>query len=109
MDRGARFRASHLALRVGIARGGGARPGRLSPASGRGPDSDREARQDADRAPAGARSRGDRALSGALSLSAGEGPAAVPGRAGRTKSEEHTSELQSLMRISYPVFCLKKK
>src|SRR3546814_9418592 len=29
---------------------------------------------------------------------------AVPGR-----SEEHTSELQSLMRISYAVFCLKKK
>src|SRR3546814_10325360 len=27
----------------------------------------------------------------------------------RTKSEEHTSELQSLMRISYAVFCLKKK
>src|SRR3546814_9497960 len=26
-----------------------------------------------------------------------------------TKSEEHTSELQSLMRISYAVFCLKKK
>src|SRR3546814_7903813 len=30
--------------------------------------------------------------------------ALVPGR-----SEEHTSELQSLMRISYAVFCLKKK
>src|SRR3546814_5834506 len=27
----------------------------------------------------------------------------------QTKSEEHTSELQSLMRISYAVFCLKKK
>src|SRR3546814_1749548 len=26
-----------------------------------------------------------------------------------SRSEEHTSELQSLMRISYPVFCLKKK
>src|SRR3546814_8468816 len=26
-----------------------------------------------------------------------------------TRSEEHTSELQSLMRISYDVFCLKKK
>src|SRR3546814_5076991 len=26
-----------------------------------------------------------------------------------SKSEEHTSELQSLMRISYAVFCLKKK
>src|SRR3546814_4828706 len=28
---------------------------------------------------------------------------------GQTRSEEHTSELQSLMRISYAVFCLKKK
>src|SRR3546814_1642176 len=28
---------------------------------------------------------------------------------GRKRSEEHTSELQSLMRISYAVFCLKKK
>src|SRR3546814_3458787 len=33
------------------------------------------------------------------------------GKAGKLKarSEEHTSELQSLMRISYAVFCLKKK
>src|SRR3546814_9223661 len=30
-------------------------------------------------------------------------------RAWRGRSEEHTSELQSLMRISYAVFCLKKK
>src|SRR3546814_7363061 len=28
---------------------------------------------------------------------------------GMARSEEHTSELQSLMRISYAVFCLKKK
>src|SRR3546814_1148018 len=28
---------------------------------------------------------------------------------GATRSEEHTSELQSLMRTSYAVFCLKKK
>src|SRR3546814_18384710 len=28
---------------------------------------------------------------------------------GNRRSEEHTSELQSLMRISYAVFCLKKK
>src|SRR3546814_1097905 len=28
---------------------------------------------------------------------------------GRPRSEEHTSEVQSLMRISYAVFCLKKK
>src|SRR3546814_8686029 len=30
-------------------------------------------------------------------------------RAFQARSEEHTSELQSLMRISYAVFCLKKK
>src|SRR3546814_3033177 len=30
-------------------------------------------------------------------------------RKARARSEEHTSELQSLMRISYAVFCLKKK
>src|SRR3546814_10556042 len=30
-------------------------------------------------------------------------------RTDRHRSEEHTSELQSLMRISYAVFCLKKK
>src|SRR3546814_1305794 len=32
-----------------------------------------------------------------------------PRRQDRVRSEEHTSELQSLMRISYAVFCLKKK
>src|SRR3546814_9869863 len=44
------------------------------------------------------------------------GPAFVVGRRRRhdvdhlvRRSEEHTSELQSLMRISYAVFCLKKK
>src|SRR3546814_10531324 len=45
------------------------------------------------------------------------GPDAVPVERGRLapaagawlRSEEHTSELQSLMRISYAVFCLKKK
>src|SRR3546814_7296582 len=31
------------------------------------------------------------------------------GGGGMLRSEEHTSELQSLMRISYAVFCLKKK
>src|SRR3546814_1164842 len=31
------------------------------------------------------------------------------GAAPKKRSEEHTSELQSLMRISYAVFCLKKK
>src|SRR3546814_4055206 len=46
-----------------------------------------------------------------------QGPPSLPARlAGRPRrlhrtrrSEEHTSELQSLMRISYAVFCLKKK
>src|SRR3546814_9561665 len=33
----------------------------------------------------------------------------VAGRVEPGRSEEHTSELQSLMRISYAVFCLKKK
>src|SRR3546814_5961923 len=33
----------------------------------------------------------------------------VAGRRLFVRSEEHTSELQSLMRISYAVFCLKKK
>src|SRR3546814_4941075 len=32
-----------------------------------------------------------------------------PGSSASSRSEEHTSELQSLMRISYAVFCLKKK
>src|SRR3546814_4679994 len=35
--------------------------------------------------------------------------AAMTVLAGAARSEEHTSELQSLMRISYAVFCLKKK
>src|SRR3546814_10766085 len=46
------------------------------------------------------------AFGGAGARSGRQGDAAV-GRAGR--SEEHTSELQSLMRISYAVFCLHKK
>src|SRR3546814_7212205 len=33
----------------------------------------------------------------------------IPGEAALERSEENTSELQSLMRISYAVFCLKKK
>src|SRR3546814_6275967 len=43
---------------------------------------------------------------GALIVDSGKGlaPACIGGR-----SEEHTSELQSLMRISYAVFCLTKK
>src|SRR3546814_7703332 len=46
---------------------------------------------------------------------AGRAPSARSARVGKgfvahaRRSEEHTSELQSLMRISYAVFCLKKK
>src|SRR3546814_4383097 len=36
-------------------------------------------------------------------------PGAVPDQLQAFRSEEHTSELQSLMRISYAVFCLKKQ
>src|SRR3546814_2283930 len=46
------------------------------------------------------------------SSSARYGPCAATTRAAEKRtlrSEEHTSELQSLMRISYAVFCLKKK
>src|SRR3546814_7832693 len=60
--------------------------------------------------------RGERARQ-AGEHSAGEDEAdralRAPGKRGeqrhRARSEEHTSELQSLMRISYAVFCLKKK
>src|SRR3546814_4620972 len=48
--------------------------------------------------------RSDNENAGMLYESAGFRPV---GR--RCRSEEHTSELQSLMRISYAVFCLKKK
>src|SRR3546814_6663428 len=37
------------------------------------------------------------------------GVAHAQGKSRSRRSEEHTSELQSLMRISYAVFCLKKK
>src|SRR3546814_1217756 len=51
-------------------------------------------------------------ISGLLSARAVLGPAGGTVRrfsARQGRSEEHTSELQSLMRISYAVFCLKKK
>src|SRR3546814_7993453 len=38
-----------------------------------------------------------------------DGQPSWPAAQGPDRSEEHTSELQSLMRISYAVFCLKKK
>src|SRR3546814_6270763 len=42
-------------------------------------------------------------------LAAVAGEKAAIQKPGVVRSEEHTSELQSLMRISYAVFCLKKK
>src|SRR3546814_8998512 len=39
----------------------------------------------------------------------GSGRRDTAGPSATKRSEEHTSELQSLMRISYAVFCLKKK
>src|SRR3546814_1355183 len=38
-----------------------------------------------------------------------DGQGRAGGQRSAQRSEEHTSELQSLMRISYAVFCLKKK
>src|SRR3546814_1097211 len=48
---------------------------------------------------------------GFVRSSGGSVGCAAVGQAGgrQLRSEEHTSELQSLMRISYAVFCLKKK
>src|SRR3546814_2775392 len=67
----------------------------------------------------GSRSRRTRAwLARFAACTMGSGwPAGAPGQGEqdaqflrvRARSEEHTSELQSLMRISYAVFCLKKK
>src|SRR3546814_4530404 len=48
----------------------------------------------------------DRAIAGTATQIARQGVVYV---CARRRSEEHTSELQSLMRISYAVFCLKKK
>src|SRR3546814_4833063 len=46
---------------------------------------------------------------GCVELCLAGGVGAVLVGLGEARSEEHTSELQSLMRISYAVFCLKKK
>src|SRR3546814_10719591 len=64
-----------------------------------------------DHALAGARARRDLVDAGAgqpveRELARGNFQDVTPGA---VRSEEHTSELQSLMRISYAVFCLKKK
>src|SRR3546814_4007661 len=72
-----------------------------------GPAARREARRGAGRAWPDLAGEERRAVAGA-----GAGSLALDARArgrGAVRSEEHTSELQSLMRISYAVFCLKKK
>src|SRR3546814_7249347 len=57
----------------------------------------------------GTASRSNRRATAPTTLSAGVLPLISRARSRRARSEEHTSELQSLMRISYAVFCLKKK
>src|SRR3546814_5590632 len=81
----------------------GARFGRsaVTNGSGNSPD-DRSSRFPLQR-----RVRGGRALR-ARAPGAARGARAVDGADRDDRSEEHTSELQSLMRISYAVFCLKK-
>src|SRR3546814_10801636 len=101
--------------------GTGATASLTSPAATRGRDDAirREAARDPRGAGPGAERHGRRPAGLArLSLGHGARPARQaepPLRAPRLpvsrhhRSEEHTSELQSLMRISYAVFCLKKK
>src|SRR3546814_10280601 len=57
--------------------------------------------------PAATEDRSRRESVGTGRISAEGGGSAAQG--GADRSEEHTSELQSLMRISYAVFCLKTK
>src|SRR3546814_8004183 len=52
---------------------------------------------------------GDRVLDAAIDQFGRHGICGASTRAIAARSEEHTSELQSLMRISYAVFCLKNK
>src|SRR3546814_9253887 len=52
---------------------------------------------------------GLQAIGGNMLVETQASGAPLVGGAGEERSEEHTSELQSLMRISYAVFCLKKK
>src|SRR3546814_3919347 len=51
----------------------------------------------------------DIVLAGDNAIVVGALAAGLPAAQRKKRSEEHTSELQSLMRISYAVFCLKKK
>src|SRR3546814_5714271 len=92
-----------------------------APAGAAAPESPRDTRRNPPRWSEGMLSlhHGDRDDAGirALSVPAARLPAGrlyhphgrTGDRHGTGRSEEHTSELQSLMRISYAVFCLKKK
>src|SRR3546814_1027499 len=60
-------------------------------------------------APHAAAGRSGHPLVAARRPAAGRADPAVQAVSPDVRSEEHTSELQSLMRISYAVFCLKKK
>src|SRR3546814_13977520 len=77
---------------------------RLQGYEGNAEESDRD-REDGrgERRASGAAAQGD-ALPGLMRL-----PSRVRDGRREARSEEHTSELKSLMRISYAVFCLKKK
>src|SRR3546814_2098686 len=63
--------------------------------------------EDLSKAVAGAAARTAAATNAAMGMEMDWRTVSLPGESSR--SEEHTSELQSLMRISYAVFCLKKK
>src|SRR3546814_8108943 len=56
-----------------------------------------------------ARTLGDQPRASAASRKRRRVSGATPGRSLSERSEEHTSELQSLMRSSYAAFCVKKK
>src|SRR3546814_8100350 len=62
-----------------------------------------------DRFQAAARRSAPSALREGYDRSVPQAPVPLPWRAHTRRSEEHTSELQSLIRISYAVFCLKTK
>src|SRR3546814_2044739 len=80
-------------------------------AGGAGVVYERQARRESDRAaPDDARAAAFPVGSGAAhALASAHGWKAELVHCAPARSEEHTSELQSLMRISYAVFCLKKK
>src|SRR3546814_10114460 len=81
---------TRASFRSAMRRSGGARERALSPAARPAPTPWRTRTREKSRPPWGHGGRDARA-------------------AGEKRSEEHTSELQSLMRNSYAVFCLKKK